>query len=82
MNYFGKMVLGGSGVGQITVYPILIKKVHLWMCLIRTVETFFMNGLLTVRLQGSTSVALYGLGNIRDERLNRMFQVSFGCFTF
>ncbi|KAI5664802.1 hypothetical protein M9H77_24125 [Catharanthus roseus] len=49
VNYFGKMVLGGSGVGQITVYPILIKK-------------------------GSTSVALYGLGNIRDERLNRMFQ--------
>lgn len=26
-------------------------------------------------LQGLTSVALYGLGNIRDERLNRMFQV-------
>ncbi|KAL6521129.1 meiotic recombination [Orobanche gracilis] len=25
-------------------------------------------------LFGSTSVALYGLGNIRDERLNRMFQ--------
>lgn len=25
--------------------------------------------------QGTTSVALYGLGNIRDERLNRMFQV-------
>ncbi|XP_023535065.1 double-strand break repair protein MRE11 isoform X1 [Cucurbita pepo subsp. pepo] len=49
VNYFGKMVLGGSGVGQITICPILIKK-------------------------GSTSVALYGLGNIRDERLNRMFQ--------
>ncbi|CAO2833472.1 unnamed protein product [Amaranthus hypochondriacus] len=49
VNYFGKMNLGGSGVGQITIYPILIKK-------------------------GSTSVALYGLGNIRDERLNRMFQ--------
>ncbi|XP_076897890.1 double-strand break repair protein MRE11-like [Bidens hawaiensis] len=49
VNYFGKMVLGGSGVGQITLYPILIKK-------------------------GITSVALYGLGNIRDERLNRMFQ--------
>ncbi|KAJ0774296.1 putative DNA double-strand break repair protein Mre11 [Helianthus annuus] len=49
VNYFGKMVLGGSGVGQITLYPILVKK-------------------------GSTSVALYGLGNIRDERLNRMFQ--------
>lgn len=28
-------------------------------------------------LQGSTAVALYGLGNIRDERLNRMFQVLF-----
>ncbi|KAI3471842.1 hypothetical protein Pfo_028495 [Paulownia fortunei] len=50
VNYFGKMVLEGSGVGQITLYPILVKK-------------------------GSTSVALYGLGNIRDERLNRMFQV-------
>ncbi|XP_020585050.1 double-strand break repair protein MRE11 isoform X2 [Phalaenopsis equestris] len=49
VNYFGKMVLGGSGVGQITLYPILIRK-------------------------GTTSVALYGLGNIRDERLNRMFQ--------
>ncbi|XP_039012909.1 double-strand break repair protein MRE11-like isoform X3 [Hibiscus syriacus] len=49
VNYFGKMVLGGSGVGQITLYPILIQK-------------------------GSTAVALYGLGNIRDERLNRMFQ--------
>lgn len=49
VNYFGKMVLGGSGVGQITLHPILIRK-------------------------GSTAVALYGLGNIRDERLNRMFQ--------
>ncbi|CAI0439094.1 unnamed protein product [Linum tenue] len=49
VNYFGKMILEGSGVGQITLYPILIKK-------------------------GSTNVALYGLGNIRDERLNRMFQ--------
>lgn len=49
VNYFGKMVLGGSGVGEITLYPILIRK-------------------------GSTNVALYGLGNIRDERLNRMFQ--------
>ncbi|MFQ6662445.1 hypothetical protein Gotur_030284 [Gossypium turneri] len=49
VNYFGKMVLAGSGVGQITLYPILIRK-------------------------GSTAVALYGLGNIRDERLNRMFQ--------
>ncbi|KAG1365412.1 putative Double-strand break repair protein MRE11 [Cocos nucifera] len=59
VNYFGKMVLGGSGVGQITLYPILIRK-------------------------GTTSLALYGLGNIRDERLNRMFQVhhklvSIGC---
>ncbi|XP_056173275.1 double-strand break repair protein MRE11 isoform X2 [Syzygium oleosum] len=49
VNYFGKMVLGGSGVGEITLSPILIRK-------------------------GSTTVALYGLGNIRDERLNRMFQ--------
>lgn len=49
INYFGKMVLGGSGVGQITLHPILIQK-------------------------GTTKVALYGLGNIRDERLNRMFQ--------
>ncbi|KAL5711782.1 meiotic recombination [Ranunculus cassubicifolius] len=49
VNYFGKMVLGGSGVGEISLCPILIRK-------------------------GSTSVALYGLGNIRDERLNRMFQ--------
>ncbi|GAB2256532.1 hypothetical protein Droror1_Dr00022591 [Drosera rotundifolia] len=49
VNYFGKMALGGSGVGEITIYPILIRK-------------------------GFTVVALYGLGNIRDERLNRMFQ--------
>ncbi|CAH8363758.1 unnamed protein product [Eruca vesicaria subsp. sativa] len=49
VNYFGKMNLGGSGVGQISIYPILMRK-------------------------GSTTVALYGLGNIRDERLNRMFQ--------
>ncbi|CAN8301931.1 unnamed protein product [Cochlearia groenlandica] len=49
VNYFGKMVLGGSGVGQISLHPILMRK-------------------------GSTTVALYGLGNIRDERLNRMFQ--------
>ncbi|GMH24308.1 hypothetical protein Nepgr_026151 [Nepenthes gracilis] len=49
VNYFGKMALGGSGVGQITLNPILIRK-------------------------GYTAVALYGLGNIRDERLNRMFQ--------
>ncbi|XP_030550995.1 double-strand break repair protein MRE11 [Rhodamnia argentea] len=49
VNYFGKMVLGGSGVGEITLSPILIRK-------------------------GATTVALYGLGNIRDERLNRMFQ--------
>lgn len=27
VNYFGKMVLGGSGVGQITLCPILIRKV-------------------------------------------------------
>ncbi|KAJ7535711.1 hypothetical protein O6H91_12G043300 [Diphasiastrum complanatum] len=49
VNYFGKTILGGSGVGQITLHPILLRK-------------------------GSTKVALYGLGNIRDERLNRMFQ--------
>ncbi|KAF0890853.1 hypothetical protein E2562_004328 [Oryza meyeriana var. granulata] len=49
VNYFGKMDLGGSGVGQIAVHPVLVKK-------------------------GTTFVALYGLGNIRDERLNRMFQ--------
>uniref|UniRef100_A0A1D1XIV7 Double-strand break repair protein n=1 Tax=Anthurium amnicola TaxID=1678845 RepID=A0A1D1XIV7_9ARAE len=49
VNYFGKTVLGGSGVGQINLHPILIRK-------------------------GSTLLALYGLGNIRDERLNRMFQ--------
>ncbi|GKE37677.1 double-strand break repair protein MRE11, partial [Tanacetum coccineum] len=26
VNYFGRMVLGGSGVEEITLYPILIKK--------------------------------------------------------
>ncbi|CAM6061745.1 unnamed protein product [Sphagnum tenellum] len=49
VNYFGKAVLGGNGVGQISMYPVLLQK-------------------------GSTKVALYGLGNIRDERLNCMFQ--------
>ncbi|XP_059306024.1 double-strand break repair protein MRE11 isoform X1 [Lycium ferocissimum] len=49
VNYFGKMDLGGSGVGEIALYPILMRK-------------------------GLTTIALYGLGNIRDERLNRMFQ--------
>lgn len=29
-------------------------------------------------LQGTTRVALYGLGNVRDERLGRMFQTP-GC---
>ncbi|RZC50778.1 hypothetical protein C5167_019205 [Papaver somniferum] len=51
VNYFGKMVLGGSGIGQITLHPILIRK-------------------------GSTAVALYGLGNIRDERLNRIIKTN------
>jgi len=27
VNYFGKMALEGSGVGQITLYPILVRKV-------------------------------------------------------
>ncbi|CAM8999023.1 unnamed protein product [Rhodiola kirilowii] len=49
VNYFRKMILEGSDVGQINLSPILIKK-------------------------GLTSAAMYGLGNIRDERLNRMFQ--------
>lgn len=31
-----------------------------------------------VCLQGTTKVALYGLGNVRDERLGRMFQTP-GC---
>nr|GEX17269.1 double-strand break repair protein MRE11 [Tanacetum cinerariifolium] len=26
VNYFGRMVLGGSGVAEIALYPILIKK--------------------------------------------------------
>lgn len=38
-----------SGIGQISLHPVLIKK-------------------------GATYVALYGLGNIRDARLSRMFQ--------
>eukprot|EP00850_Spirogloea_muscicola_P003360 SM000013S26529 [mRNA] locus=s13:836504:842759:- [translate_table: standard] len=49
VNYFGKMVLGGSGVGDIKLHPILLCK-------------------------GKSRIALYGMGNIRDERLNRMFQ--------
>ena len=50
VNYFGKASLGGDGVGQIRIHPILLTK-H------------------------ATKLALYGLGNIRDERLNRMFTV-------
>ncbi len=38
-----------------------------------SLESF--NNEVVVSGQGSTKVALYGLGNIRDERLNRMFQV-------
>lgn len=33
---------------------------------------------LVLGLQGTTRVALYGLGNVRDERLGRMFQTP-GC---
>ena len=50
VNYFGKASLGGDGVGQIRIHPILLTK-------------------------KATKLALYGLGNIRDERLNRMFTV-------
>uniref|UniRef100_A0ACD6ABA2 Uncharacterized protein n=1 Tax=Avena sativa TaxID=4498 RepID=A0ACD6ABA2_AVESA len=49
VNYFGKVDLGSSGVGQISLHPILITK-------------------------GATSVALYGLGNVRETRLSTMFQ--------
>ncbi|XP_015161537.1 uncharacterized protein [Solanum tuberosum] len=35
VNYFGKMDLGGSGVGQIALHPILIRKVCLWISSIR-----------------------------------------------
>lgn len=35
VNYFGKMDLGGSGVGQIALHPILIRKVRLWISSIR-----------------------------------------------
>jgi hypothetical protein len=27
VNYFGKAVLGGNGVGQISMYPVLLQKV-------------------------------------------------------
>ncbi|CAO2205929.1 unnamed protein product [Urochloa humidicola] len=48
LNYFGKTdLIGCTGVGKVTVYPVFIRK-------------------------GETYVALYGVGNIRDERLNRM----------
>ncbi|KAI4971744.1 hypothetical protein ZWY2020_002658 [Hordeum vulgare] len=49
VNYFGKVDIGSSGVGHMSIHPILIKK-------------------------GATSVALYGLGNVRDARLSRMIQ--------
>ncbi|KAK9814095.1 hypothetical protein WJX72_000558 [[Myrmecia] bisecta] len=49
VNYFGKVSLGGSGMGKIQIVPVLLQK-------------------------GTTRVALYGLGNVRDERLGRMFQ--------
>ena len=29
VNYFGKVVLGGTGVGQIALNPILLRKVSL-----------------------------------------------------
>lgn len=28
VNYFGKVALGGSGVGNITLHPILLRKVR------------------------------------------------------
>lgn len=40
VNYFGKMILGGSGVGQITLYPILIRKVCQHMLKMVAVELF------------------------------------------
>lgn len=40
VNYFGKMDLGGSGVGQISVYPVLLKKVHRFSS--RQCLTFYM----------------------------------------
>ncbi|XP_048539898.1 double-strand break repair protein MRE11-like isoform X3 [Triticum urartu] len=49
VNYFGKVDIGSSGIGHMSIHPILVKK-------------------------GATSVALYGLGNVRDARLSRMFQ--------
>ena len=36
-----------------------------------------LRGLLAI-LQGDTKIALYGLGNVRDERLGRMFLTP-GC---
>lgn len=36
VNYFGKVVLGGTGVGQIALNPILLRKVSL-LCHIETI---------------------------------------------
>lgn len=48
VNYFGKVLISGTGAGKIRISPILIRK-------------------------GNTKIALYGLGNVRDERLARLF---------
>ena len=45
-----------------------------WLCLICA----FCKMVIMLELQGYTKVGLYGLGNVRDERLGRMFQTP-GC---
>lgn len=54
----------------------LLRRSAKWCCRLKLVLNLFETVAHSVIfIQGSTSVALYGLGNIRDERLNRMFQV-------
>eukprot|EP00201_Polytomella_parva_P022581 CAMPEP_0175045540 /NCGR_PEP_ID=MMETSP0052_2-20121109/4487_1 /TAXON_ID=51329 ORGANISM="Polytomella parva, Strain SAG 63-3" /NCGR_SAMPLE_ID=MMETSP0052_2 /ASSEMBLY_ACC=CAM_ASM_000194 /LENGTH=278 /DNA_ID=CAMNT_0016309097 /DNA_START=87 /DNA_END=919 /DNA_ORIENTATION=+ len=49
VNYFGKVLLDGSNIGNIRLTPIVLQK-------------------------GDTSLVLYGMGNIRDERAGRIFK--------
>lgn len=52
VNYFGKMDLGGSGVGQIALHPILIRKVCLWMSSVRGFWVWSMDLYLTTCFAG------------------------------
>ncbi len=76
VNYFGK----SDNVDDVTVYPVLMNKGLYYLIVLLLIYCVLSS--LTRRAtsavcylcSGKTKVALYGLGNIRDERLYRTFQ--------